>query len=70
MDPPRAGRGRSISAQGALIIHGVKVIFDGINRGANDRGAERLSLQSLSLQVDEPVREQHPWSAPPARTVS
>jgi lysozyme family protein len=30
MDPPRAGSGRSISAQGALIIHGVKVIFDGI----------------------------------------
>jgi hypothetical protein len=24
MDPPRAGSGRSISAQGALIIHGVK----------------------------------------------
>jgi lysozyme family protein len=31
MDPPHAGSGRSIKiAQGALIIHGMKVIFDGI----------------------------------------
>jgi lysozyme family protein len=31
MDPPCAGSGRSVKiAQGALIIHGVKVIFDGI----------------------------------------
>ena len=40
MDPPRAGSGRSVKiAQGALIIHGVRVIFDRINKGPQTIGA-------------------------------